>query len=159
MSEHKYAVLAEANGAEVETWMYFIKYNGNEKALDYLQHQLTKIDMIILDDMSTFELDLDNLVSEQTAKEMTKVDVNSYTPHRKFDGKLEYIDLNLKKKDANEDMLDKLHEALSYGSIEEYIDEEDITDDSEDSLESESSSSDQDEPLITKPNEEKENDK
>ena len=56
MSENKYAVLAEANGAEVETWMYFIKYNGNEKALDYLQHQLTKIDMIILDDNVINEL-------------------------------------------------------------------------------------------------------
>ena len=64
----KYVVLCETNGNEVEQWYYFIKYNGNEKALKYLQDQFDKIEMCIDDDLSAFDLDLENIVSETTAK-------------------------------------------------------------------------------------------
>lgn len=125
-SDIKYAVLCETNGEEMEQWYSFIKYNGNETALTYLNDQLNKVDMYIIDDLSTFELDLENLISENTAKEMIMIDINSYTDHRKYDGKLEYIDFKLKKKDDNEDMLEKIHNKLSFGDIDKYIDKEDL---------------------------------
>ena len=124
--ENKYAVLCETNGEEMEQWYSFIRYNGNEKALEYLNDQLNKVEMYIVDDLSTFELDLENLISEQTAKEMIMIDINSYTDHRKFDGTLEFIDFRLKKKDDNEDMLEKIHNKLSFGDLEKYIDKEDL---------------------------------
>ena len=124
--QNKFATLVETSGEEMEQWYYFIKYNDNEKALKYLNDQLTKVEMYIVDDLSTFELDLENLVSEQTAKEMIMLDINSYTDHRKFDGELSYIDFKLKKKDDNEDMLEKIHNKIAYGDLEKYIDKEDL---------------------------------
>ena len=125
-SENKYAVLMETNGEECESWLYFIKYNGNEKNLTLLQKQLESIDWYILDDLSTFDLDLDHFVSSTTAKEMTKIELNHYSFHRKFDGVLTNIDLNLRKKDKNEKKMVKVFDILGYGQIEDFVDEEDI---------------------------------
>lgn len=124
-STSKYVILCETSGEELEQWYYYIKYEGNEKSLKYLNDQLEKVEMFILDDLSTFELDLENKVSEITAKEMTMVDINSYTYHRKFDGKLQYIDFKLKKRDDNEDMIEKIHNTLAFGDIDKFIDKED----------------------------------
>ena len=110
--EIKYVVLCETNEEEPESWYYFIKYNGNEKALEYLQKQLEKVDMYLSDGCSTFDLDLDHFFSATTAKEMTKLEVNSFMFHKKFDGELEMINLNLKKRDSNDKMISKLTENL-----------------------------------------------
>lgn len=148
-SENRYVVLAETNGGELETWLYFIKLNGNEDSLKYLNDQLDKIDMYIIDDISTFDLDMEHTVSEKTAKEMTKIEINSFMYHRKFDGVLQLINLNLRKKDENDDMLEKLNDVLGLGQIEDYISNEDV---SEDDLESESDEvSSDDDPLVPLP--------
>ena len=115
----------ESNEHEVESWYYFLKFQGNEKALAYLNQQLEKIDMVFEDDLNTFILETENLVSEQTAREMCKVDLNHVTFHRKFDGQLEMIHLNLKKRDSNIKMLKKLNKKLMNQGIENYIDGED----------------------------------
>ena len=67
---------------------------------------------------------------------MTKLELNSYAFHRKFDGVLQRIDLGFKKKDKTEKKIGKAFDLLSYGQIEDYIDEEDV--DSEDLTENES---------------------
>ena len=126
MSNHKYAVLQEMNDKEVECWLYFIKYEGNEEALKYLQEQLEEVEWSMLEDGSTFDLDLKNLVSELTAKEMTKVELNHYQWHRKFDGILDKINFMFNKKDDEEDKINKVCDLLSYGEIDNFIDEEDI---------------------------------
>jgi len=153
--DEKYVCLCETSGREFESWYYFIKHEGNEKALEYLQKQLEKIDMYILDDFSTFDLDLDHDFSAKTAKEMTKLEVNSYSFHRKFDGKLNMISLGLKKRDDNDDMLEKLFDKLGLGQIEEYVSDEDI--DSEDlvtdSDDSDDSGDSDDEDLVPVPEE------
>ena len=123
-TENKYVVLCETNEHESESWYYFLKYNGNEKALKYLYEQLEKIEMYLIEDMSTFDLDMDHLFSEQTAKEMIKLEVNSVSFHRMFTGKMQLINLELKKRDDNEDMLMKCYEILGMGQIEDYIDGE-----------------------------------
>ena len=93
---------------------------------------------------------------------MTKLELNAYAFHRKFDGKLQKIDFNFKEKDLkkNSKLIGKVFDQLGYGQIEDYIDDEDLdpedltdtppTDDESDSTsdtedESDSSSSSEEE--------------
>jgi hypothetical protein len=135
--EKKYVVLMETSGEECESWYYSILYNGNEKNLQHLQQQLESVNWYILDDLSTFDLDMEHFISEKTAKELTKLELNHYSFHRKFDGVLSKIDLNLKTKDKNEKKMGKVFDKLGYGQIEDYIGQEDI--DEEDLIENHSS--------------------
>lgn len=142
----KYVVLMETSGEECESWYYCIRYNGNEKNLNHLQEQLETVDWYILDDLSTFDLDLEHFICEKTAKELTKLELNHHSFHRKFDGELKQININLRKKDKNEKKMVKVFDILGYGQIEDYIDKEDIdpedlTDTPQSSTESESTDS------------------
>jgi hypothetical protein len=121
-----YAVLQETNGKEYESWLYFIRHTGNEEALQYLHDQIETVDWYILDDLSTFDLDLDNLVSEQTASEMITLNLNHVSNHRKFDGKMEKIDLGLKDGYTNDKKIVKVFKKLGIGHIDEYIEDEDV---------------------------------
>ena len=146
----KYAVLMETNGEECESWLYFIKHDGNEDKLQHLLKQLEQIEMYIIDDLSTFDLDLEHLVSEQTAKDMTKVELNSVSFHRKFDGVMKTVNLGLKRKDSNEKRIRRAHKALGFGNIDEHIEDEDI--DTEDQITERSESEhDDDEDLVPLP--------
>jgi hypothetical protein len=124
----KYAVLQEYNDKEMETWLYFIRYDGNEENIEDLKKQLESIEWSVMEDCSVFDIDTEHLVSAQTAKEMTKVELNAGQWHRKFDGKLDKIDLEFKKKDDDEDKMCKTFDHLGYGQIEDYISDEDIDD-------------------------------
>lgn len=125
-TDGKYAILMETSEEEYESWYYFIRIEGNEENLKYLQNQLDKIDWHLLEDLCTFDLELDNNVSASTAKEMTKMDLNAYSFHRKFDGKLKKIDFEFKKHDGNETKMCKVFDILNFGKIEDFIDDEDI---------------------------------
>jgi hypothetical protein len=125
-SENKYAILQETNGEECQSWYYFIKWNGNEENLRDLETQLEDVEWYILDELSTFDLEIQYLVSERTAKEMTKVDLNSEGFHRKFDGTLRKVDLKFKKKYSDEKKMLKAFDILGHGQIEDYIGDEDI---------------------------------
>lgn len=151
--EVKYATIMETSGEECESWYYFVKYNGNEKNLQYLKQQIDQIEMYIIDDLSTFDIELEHLVSEKTAKEMSKLEINSVMFHRKFDGKLKTINLGLKKKDSNEKRIERINTKLALGQIVDYVSDEDI--DSEDlqssSEETSESEHEDDEDLIPLP--------
>jgi hypothetical protein len=125
---YRYAVLMETSGEECESWYYSIRYEGNEINLKKLQDQLESVDWYILDDLSTFDLDLEHLISELTAKELTKLELNHQCFHRKFDGILDNVDMCLRTKDKNEKKMVKVFDILGYGQIEDYIDREDIDD-------------------------------
>ena len=139
--EKKYVVLMETSGEECESWYYCILYNGNEKNLEHLQQQLESVDWYIMEDLSTFDLDMEHFICEKTAKQLTKLELNHHSFHRKFDGVLNKIDLNLKTKDKNEKTMGKVFDKLGYGQIEDYIDGEDI--DAEDLTDNHSSDDDQ----------------
>ena len=124
----QYAILMETNGSEHESWYNFIRVEGNEEALDHLRDQFSKIDFYILDELSTFDLEDKHTVSEQTAREMCKVDLNSVSFHRKFDGKLEKIDFEFEEYDENDDLLEKINHKIGMGDIDQYIDDEDLCD-------------------------------
>ena len=121
-----YVILMETNDQECESWYYFIRKEGNEDALKHLEEQINKVEWSMEDDLSIFDIDLEHTVSAKTAKEMSKVELNSYSFHRKFDGKLQKIDLGFKKKDKNKRMMEKAFDILGYGQIEDYIDDEDV---------------------------------
>lgn len=144
MEEIRYAVLQEMNTEELESWLTFIKINGNEENLNKLQKQLESVDFQLDEDLdyhqSAFDLEIERNVSEKTAKEMSKLDLNAYLPHRKFDGVLQEIDLNLKdldgasknkKEKINDKNIARVNKILSFGQIENFIDQEDIDSDGE----------------------------
>ena len=124
--ETKYAILMETNGEECESWYNFIKWNGNEDVLKHLGAQLKEIDMYVDEEQSTFDLELENLVSEQTAREMILVELNSVTFHRKFDGEMKPVNLGMKRKDSNDRRLKRLNQTLGMQKIEEYVADEDV---------------------------------
>lgn len=140
----EYAILMETNDKECESWYTFIRKEGNEKNLKHLQTQLDEIDdWHVMEDMSIFAIELDPWVSAKTAKEMTKIDMNSYSFHRKFDGKLEKIDFSYSKKDSDETKMCKVFDQIGYGQIEDYLEDEDL--DPEDLADSDNDESDNDE--------------
>lgn len=122
----KYVVLQEISDEEAECWLYFIKYNGNEEALEHLAKDLDSIEWELIEGQSAFDLDLKHFVSSKTAKEMTKVELNHYQWHRKFDGKLANIDFKFKKRDDMDEKMLKVNNILNYGQIDNYIEDEDI---------------------------------
>lgn len=75
----QYAVLMETSEKECESWYYFIRLAGNGPALRHLQEQLEQVEWYIQDDLSTFDLDLEHLVTAKTAKQMTKLELNSHS--------------------------------------------------------------------------------
>jgi hypothetical protein len=149
-SSYQYGVIMETNAEECESWYYFVKYNGNEKKLHHLKDQIDQIEMYLVDDLSTFDIELEHLVSEQTAKQMTKLEINSVSFHRKFDGVLKTVNLGLKRKDSNEKRIERINDILGMGGIDDFIDEEDIDQEDRISGEDESEHSD-DEDLIPMP--------
>lgn len=146
MSEttYKYAILMETSDQDAESWYNFIRVQGNEEALQHLLEQLEKVEFEVSEETSAFDLELVHLVSEQTAKEMCSVDLNSRMFHRKFDGKLQKINFGFSKRDSNEDRIDKVHELIGFGDIDQFVDGEDPCNDGYE-LYSTSSSSDEDE--------------
>lgn len=155
-SENKYATLMETSGEEHESWYYFIRYNGNEENLKKLQTILEQIDWYILDDLSTFDLETEYLVCERTAKEMTKLDLNHTSRHRKFDGVLNEVVIKFKKRDDNEKKMERIFDKLGYGQIEDYIGEEDI--DPEDLVSSSEESSSEESSSLSSEDEKEEKD-
>ena len=144
-----YVILMETNGKELESWYNCIRVEGNEAALAHLQSQLEKVDWYIVDDLSTFDLDLDHKICACTAKELTKIELNAVAFHRKFDGKLRKINLGFRRRDDNEAKICKAFDLLGYGQIDEYLsdedlDPEDLTDATDDSQSSSSESDEED---------------
>lgn len=140
----KYATLMENNFAKGESWYYFIKFDGNEDNLHHLQKQLKTVEWYESDDLAIFTLDLENLVSPQTAKEMTKVDVNEERFNGKYDGTLSRIDFGLKSKYGPHKMMYKIHRKIGDGRISDFAADEDIDSDDLITEEDDYSSSEED---------------
>jgi hypothetical protein len=127
MTDGSYATLMETSGKYNESWLTFIRKDGNDEALQHLQEQLEKVEQWdIIDNWSTFALETENLVSAHTAKEMTKLDLNYRWFNRKFDGKLDMINLKFKKRDDDENKIGKSFDQLGDGRIEDFISDEDV---------------------------------
>jgi len=126
--ENSYVVFIETNNEKNQTWYTFIRKDGNENSLLKLQIQLSQIDWYSLKDLSIFKLDLDNTVSEKTAREMCSINLNLWMFHKKFDGEMKDIDFAFKKSDSNEKRIEKVFDTLGYGQIQEYLSNEEVCD-------------------------------
>ena len=134
-----YAILVETNYEHDETWYYFIRYEGNEENLKYLEKHIRDIKWEECDH-AAFDIDLENRVSALTAKEMTRVDVNHEMPHRKFDGTLKELKFHYKPKDKNKKKQKRVFDLIGAGSISKFIDKEDVNSDKDESSSAESDS-------------------
>jgi len=125
--ENRYIVLVETDEDSCEAWYSFLKCNGNDVNIDFLSKQLKTVDpSTLVEGLTVFDIDVKNTVSENTAKEMCLLEINSNTFHRKFDGKLERVDFFLTDDDDDEDRVVKIHELIGYGNISNFISDEDI---------------------------------
>ena len=124
--DEKYVLYQETSAEENESWYFFIRYKGNEENLEHLARQLNSVEFYIIDELSTFDIDMEHMVSAKTAKEMTKVEINSVRFHSKYDGVLQRIDLDFRSRDSDETKICKANDVLGNGAIEEYLDKEDI---------------------------------
>lgn len=146
----KYATLMETSGADCESWYYFIKYDGNEKALQHLKEQIESIENdFVHEDMSKFDIDLDNLITQDAVNQFILLELNSVMYHRRYDGKMQMIDFNFKKKDKDTKRLVKIDDLLGGGAIDKYVEDQYIPKEHEptesDLEESSSDDSDEDE--------------
>jgi len=107
-----------------------------------LYEQLESVEMEIFDDCSTFDLDIDHKVSAHTAKEMSKLDLNYCSFHRKFDGRLKMIDFKFRRKDDDDKKMCKIFDMIGLCGIDEYISDEDVDTEDIDSNPSDSEDSD-----------------
>lgn len=125
--KNEYVILSETDSDICETYYYFLKYNGNEKAIKHLEDTLKPTeDSEIYDDVHVFDIDTEHLVCEQTAFEMCRVELNnSESYHRKFDGELAFINFDIEENDDDTAILCKIHNILSFGNISDFIDDED----------------------------------
>ena len=83
------------------------------------------VDWELSEDYNDFQLELEHKVRETTAQDMIRVDLNSESFNRKFDGVLDRIDFNIKKNDSVRKQMKKIHRLLGMGGIENFIDQED----------------------------------
>lgn len=126
--ENKYVILMETNDEEKESWYYFLKLNGNEENINHLNEQINDVEWYLMEGSSVFDLDIEHPVSEQTAKELIRVELNSESYHRKFNGTLKRIEFGFREKDSTETKICTVFDVLGYGQIEEYISDEEIDD-------------------------------
>lgn len=141
MSDRKYAILMETSGEMYESWYYFLRYDGNEDALETIQRQFDDVRWKIFSHYATFDLDLENLVSDKTASEMIRVSLNPTYFHRKFDGILQEIDFGFESGEKNKTRIKKVNRLIGEGKIENFIDEEELVTEDEGSSGSECSDS------------------
>lgn len=131
-AKYTYVVFQEVNESETESWQYFIRWEGNEDEIQHLHKIIQSIDWIPIEECSIFYSNIENRVSEQTAKEMSRLDFGSKWRNRKFDGKLERINFGFKKRDRTIEKMHKIFDHIGYGQIEDYVGDEDYSDDSDD---------------------------
>lgn len=144
-----YVILMETNFDYGQSWYSFLRTEGNEKALESLKKDLESLPWDDNEDTEFF-LDLKHPVSEQCADDMIRVDLNSYSFHRKFDGELDVVDFGFKKKDDDEKKMKRVIKMIGMGDIGDFAHGEDEPDPSDSQGESssseESSSSSEDSP-------------
>ena len=124
--EPTYAVFAETNADDMETWLTFISKEGNESKLNHLSRQLDQIDWSEAPEYTgMFVVDTKG-VSRTTAREMMFVNLNTRYDPNKFDGPMKLIDFGFKKKDSHETKAVKVYELIGEGNVCNFLGKEDL---------------------------------
>lgn len=125
-STEKYAVFAETNYEDMETWITFISLAGNEGKLAFLKKQLGQIDWGEAPEYTgMFALDTKG-VSYETAREMMFVDLNTEYSPNKFDGSMRKIDFKFSSRDSDEKKAIKVYSLIGGGHVCDFLGEEDL---------------------------------
>lgn len=138
----------ETSEEDCESWYNFIKLEGNEEAIKSLADAINSVKgWEMMEGYAVFDIEMDFPVSETTAKEMTKLDLNHCYRHRKFNGKLEKIDFGIKESDSNSRKMKRIYKKIGNGCLSDFmsepeeVDPEDLATDQETSSEEEESES------------------
>jgi hypothetical protein len=76
----KYITFQENNKKEYESFIFFLQYDGNEEHLKLLNNYINYADFSSLyGDYSTFEIDIDTLLDEETVENICKVRLGSFS--------------------------------------------------------------------------------
>jgi len=122
----KYAVFAETNADDMETWITFIDIEGNESHLLFLSKQLDQIDWSAAPEYTgMFVIDI-NGVSLSTAREIMFINLNTRYDPNKFDGRMKKIDFGFEKGDSDETKAVKVYELIGEGNVCTYLGQEDL---------------------------------
>jgi len=77
----KFATLKEENTKENETFVLFLQWDNNMENLIKLAEIINSADTCdMYGDYSKFSIDIINLVSEQTVRELCKIDIGVFGP-------------------------------------------------------------------------------
>ena len=122
----KYAVFAETNADDMETWITFIDIEGNESHLLFLSKQLDQIDWYAAPEYTgMFVIDI-NGVSLSTAREIMFINLNTRYDPNKFDGRMKKIDFGFEEGDSDETKAVKVYELIGEGNVCTYLGQEDL---------------------------------
>tara|TARA_B110000285_G_scaffold132813_1_gene149019 strand:- start:1722 stop:2258 length:537 start_codon:yes stop_codon:yes gene_type:complete len=125
-NKSRYAVFAETNTDDMETWLTFIEINGNEEHLSILSNQLDEIDWSAAPEYTgMFVIDTKG-VSLSTARDMMFVNLNTRYDPNKFDGRMKKIDFGFEKRDSDETKAVKVYELIGEGNICNFLGREDL---------------------------------
>ena len=118
----KYAVLVEVDHKEEESYYCFLQYEGNENELKKLMCAMDNVCFENLGDVSSYSLDIENLVSEQTAKEIQKLDVTNYMSAQIMNGTFKLpFDVDDIRDNSNDDNIWKFDEYFYKSGIKKYF--------------------------------------
>lgn len=77
----EFITFKENNQKENESFIFFLQYTNNEEALENLSYYIEKADPSDLTgDFSSFEIDIENKISEKSAYELEKVNIGTFGP-------------------------------------------------------------------------------
>ena len=77
----EFITFKENNQKENESFIFFLQYTNNEEALENLSYYIEKADPSDLTgDFSSFEIDIENKISENSACELEKVNIGTFGP-------------------------------------------------------------------------------
>lgn len=76
----KFIIFKEDNKKEHETFIFFLQYDQNENMINKLKDIIDSTDFSEMDgDYSSFEMDTQNKISEQTVDELCSIELGSYS--------------------------------------------------------------------------------
>jgi hypothetical protein len=121
-----YAVFAETNADDMETWLTFISKSGNEDHLNHLAKQFNEIDWGEAPEYTgMFALDTRG-VSWSTARDMMMINLNTRYDPNKFDGPMQRVDFGFKRRDTDETKAVKVYEIIGGAHICDFLGTEDL---------------------------------
>jgi len=115
----RFVVFAETSSKYKETWLWFLQRDGNEGELRRLSIELNRVNQELVSHLSVYSLDVNNSVSEETAREMCALSYNKTMKNRMFYGLLPVIPF--KATGTQQSDITALQELFNEGKIRQFF--------------------------------------